>query len=642
VVKLEQEQVQRGKAAASQPWAPTLQTALSTYMQGMLQFLAPKPWRDELLSDFSDQNPLPTVPTGSQWPDELRVQLALSVRSPRENERPEADWFIGLALFDAVVARNVSSDGPKLARLLAPNATRILAFAETFRSATHEQRAPVLAALQAFVLEERDQPHKHVFSMHDQHMTEAIKQWAAVDDIAEVWGSRIWNGLNIIPERVGMLMPLADANPTEVLPLLEELQLLPLIEGALHWSSISTDLDKVLTLLEAAPTPFDQSGQWNKKVVTALLLELAFNHLTQLAQLRQDSGEPVVPEEDLVHLANKVIKLTCSRSEGMQLLTAWMRYQLFVAKSQSNSHGFAAVFNVSLTALADSSVSLHNVYPKLSTIEVSAGQLHQQLTNDQANEAFDQLTLVAMLMQERIEKRTAQRDTSLRTSFLSLMRVARRPFEPLFRETVPSWRHHAFANLYLEDPNLVRTWRADFDSFSVERRTCSHWSYTDDDSLMAPSLFLSSVGLALIDIFLEPNRQPSLLRLALPMWQEIFEATRQHFTHGWVSADAWRQMATALFAKYPACFSSQEAGSSAPQEWLKLLGGDGLLHGIAIAYLIANNMPLATIAPEPGQLTELRSRIQFYLEWEGSAGSRTMSANVAKYLQKNVLGISNR
>jgi hypothetical protein len=101
-------------------------------------------------------------------------------------------------------------------------------------------------------------------------------------------------------------------------------------------------------------------------------------------------------------------------------------------------------------------------------------------------------------------------------------------------------------------------------------------------------------------------------------------------------------MATALFAKYPACFSSQEAGSSAPQEWLKLLGGDGLLHGIAIAYLIANNMPLATIAPEPGQLTELRSRIQFYLEWEGSAGSRTMSANVAKYLQKNVLGISNR
>lgn len=156
---------------------------------------------------------------------------------------------------------------------------------------------------------------------------------------------------------------------------------------------------------------------------------------------------------------------------------------------------------------------------------------------------------------------------------------------------------------------------------------------------MAPSLFLGSVGLILIDMCMEPNRQPSLRALALPMWKEVFESTRQHFTHGWISADAWRQVATALFARYPACFNSQEAGSThTAQEWLKLLGGDELLHGLAVAYLLVNGMPLATIAPEPSQFAELRRRIQSYIGWEGSAGSRTVAAGVVKVLQENVFG----
>lgn len=643
VVRREQEQVQRGKAAASQPWAPALRAALSAHMQDLLQFLSSKPWQDELIADFCDHIPLPAAPAGSQWPDELRAQVALSLRIPPEQERPEADWLIGLALFDALVARNVSSDGPNLARVLSPNATRILAFADAFREATPEQSASVLAALQAFVLDERAPPEKHVFVRDAQHMTEALKQWAAVDDIAEVWDSRIWRGLDIFPERVGILMPLADARQAEVLPLLEELQVLPLIESTLHWRSISADLEKVLTLLDAAPTPFDQSGKWNKKVVAALLLELAFEHLTQLAGLRQDNGDPLVSEKELAGLAKTAIERTRNRVDGMRLLAAWMRYQLFVAKSRAGSHGFEAVFNVTLAALAESSVSLQDVYPRLSTSEAPPGQLHTQLEYDEANDAFDRLTLAAMLMQERVEKRAAKRDVALRSSFLSLMRVARHPFAPLYGEAVPSWRHYAFADLYWDEPDPVKAWRADFDSFSVERRTRMHWSYTDDNSLMAPSLFLSSVGLTLTDMCLEPNRDRKLRVFALPMWKAVFEATRQHFTHGWISADSWRQVATALFARYPACFNSQEAGSShAPQEWLKLLGGDELLYGIAVAYLIANGMPLATIAPEPDQLAELRRRIQSYLGWEGSAGSRSLAAGVVKYLQENVLATSNR
>ena len=641
VVRRELEDVRRGKVSASQPWTPVLRAALSAYMQDLLQFLSLELWREELISNFCDHIPLPTAPDGSQWPNELLVQVALSLRNPQEHERPEADWLIGLALFDALVARNVISDGPNLARVLSPNATRTLAFADAFREATAVQRAPVLASLQAFVLDERLPPEKHVFFRDAQHMSETLKQWTTVDDIAEVWDSRIWRGLNIFPERVGILMPLADARPVEVLLLLEDLQVLPLIEGTLHWRSISADLDKVLTLLEAAPTPFDQSGTWNRKVVAALLLKLAFENLMHLADLKQDNGNPVVPVEELEGLAKTVVERTCNRTDGIRLLAAWIRYQLYLAKSCSDSHGFVAIFNVTLTAVAQSPISLQEVYPGLSNLEVPVGNLHPQLEHEQASDAFDRLTLATMLMRERVEKSGAQWDSALRPSFLSLMRVARGPFAPLYGEAVPSWRHYAFADLYLEQNDTVKAWRRDFDSFSVERRTRAHWSYMDDSSLMAPSLFISSIGLSLIDMCLEPNRVPDHRAVALSMWYEVFEATRQHFTHGWVSADSWRQVATALFAKYPACLDSQEVGSSyAPHGWLKLLGGDELLHGIAVANLVANGMPLATIAPESSELSELRHRIQSYVEWEASAGCRSLSAGVVRYLKENVLSAS--
>lgn len=643
VVGREQEHVQRGKAAANQAWSPTLRAVLSAHMQKLLQFLAQQSRKNEHISDFCNRLPLPTTLEGAPWPEEIQVKVALSLRSPQEHEHPEADWLIGLALFDALVARSVSTDGINLARVLSPKAARILAFAEAFRDATTEERSPVLAALRAFVLDECTPPEKHVHIRDAQHMTDALKQWAAVDDIADVWDSRIWRGLDIFPERVCILMPLADARPTEILPLVEELHVLPLIESSLQWRPISADLERVLTLLDAAPTPFDKSGKWNRKVVAALLLKLAFEYLTQLAGLRQNNGAPLVSEDELTGLARTVVERTRKRVDAKQLLAAWMRYQLFVAKSRAESHGFLPVFNVTLAALAESSVSLREVYPILSESEALAGKLHTQLEYDEANKAFDRLTLAAMLMQERVENGGAKRDLALRSSFLSLMRVARRPFAPLYGEAVPSWRHCAFADLYWEEPDPVRTWRADFDSFSVERRTRTHWSYMDDDSLMAPSLFLSAVGLILIDMCLEPNRDPKLRTFALPMWKEVFDATRQHFTHGWISADSWRQVATALFGRYPACFNSQEVGRThAAQEWLKLLGGDESLYGIAVAYLIANGMPLSTIAPGPSELAELRRRIHSYLEWEGSAGSRTLTAGVVKYLQENVLAATNR
>lgn len=643
LAKREQEKVQLGKAATSQTWASALQTALSTQMQALLLFLASKPWRDECISDFCEKNPLPTTSAGVQLPDEIRDQIAASLINPQEEKYPGADWFIGSAIFDAAAVRNSGSDGLNIARVISPNATRILAFADAFGGASPDQRKSVLDALNSLVSAERNPACIHVLGRNSQNMTEALEQWEVVDDITEVWSSRIWRGLDIIQERVGILMPLADVAPSAVLPLLEDLQVLPLIESTLYWRSISSDLDKVLALLDVAPTSFDHSGKWNKKVVAALLLKIAFECLTQLAGLRDDRGGPVVPEGELEELAKKIVERTLNRTDGIRLLTAWVRYQIFLAKNSASSHGFMAILQVMVTELAKSSVLLRDVYPDISTPQKVEVQLPVQFEHNKANDAFDRLTLAAMLERERVLINSAKRCGALRSSFLSLMRVARHPFAPLYGEPVPSWRHYAFADLYLGEADPVKAWRADFDSFSVERRTHMHWSYTDDDHLMAPSLFLCSVGLALTDMCREPDCDPTLHAFALPMWNEIFEATRQHFTHGWISADSWRQAATALFARYPACSASQESEDcNSPQKWLKLLGGDELLYGIAVAYLVANNMPLATIAPEHSQRTELEKRIRSYIEWEGSAGSRTLAAGVVRYLQENVLAASNR
>lgn len=646
VVEREARDVELGKQAAGQPWAQAARTTLSQYLQDLLAYLPASPWTDEAVGAFWDQVTRPSEDAAgprSTWPEELMSHVDFSLRNPREHQHPEADWLLGLALFDAVVARARAQDGVNVARLLSPNATRVLAFADAVRGASGMQLQAIVAAMQVFVQDERSSPHKHVFSRDAEHMTAALEQWAAASDIVAIWDSRIWRGLDIFPERVGVLMPLADAKPAEFLPLLEELQLPPLIEGCLHWRSISTNLGKVLPLLDIAPTPFEAAGKWNKKVIAAFLLEIAFDHLTQLGAFKKDDGQPFASPDELAGLAKTIVERTLARPDGVALLAAWTRHLLWLAGSRASDSGFGAMFDVTLAALAECQLSLLEVYPRLSTYPVKSGILHPQLAYDEANDAFERLTLAAMLMQERVEKGKASRDGAMRPSLLSLMRLARRPFGRLFGDSVPSWRHHPFADLYLDAPQPAKLWREDFDSFAFERRSRVHYTYTDDDTLAAPSLFLGGVGLILIDMCLEPKRPSQLRAQALAVWQEVFDATREHFTHWSLSHDHWRGIASALFARYPACMKAQEesgAVAELPHKWLPLLGTDELLFATAVANLVANGMQLEAIGETPANASEARRRVVDYLGWEGSAGSRTLSPGVVKYLQEHVVRAS--
>ena len=645
-VEREVRDVELGKQAAGQPWAHAARATLSQYLQDLLEYLVASPWTDEAVGAFCDQVTFPSqdaAGTPSTWPQELMGHVDFSLRNPHEHQNPEADWLLGLALFDAVVARVRAQDGVNVARLLSPNATRVLAFADAVRGSSEAQLQAIVAAMQVFVQDERSPLHKHVFSRMAEHMTAALEQWAAASDITAIWDSRVWQGLDIFPERVGVLMPLADAKPAEFLPLLEELQLPPLIEGSLHWHSISANLGKLLSLLDIAPTPFDADGKWNKKVIAAFLLEFAFNHLTQLGAFKKDDGQPFASPDELAGLAKTIVERTLARPDGVALLAAWTRHLLWLAGSRASDSGFSAVFNVTLAALAECQLSLLDVYPRLSTIAVKSGILHPQLTYDEADDAFERLTLAAMLNQERVEKGKASHDRAIRPSVLSLMRLARRPFETLFGDSVPSWRHYPFAELYLDAPLPAKLWREDFDSFAFERRCRVHYTYTDDDTLAAPSLFLGGVGLTLIDMCLDPKRTSQQRAQALAVWQEVFDATREHFTHWSLSHDHWLGIASALFARYPACMKAQEesgAVAELPHKWLPLLGTDEILFATAVANLVANGMQLEAIGAPPAYASEARRRVEDYLDWEGSAGSRTLAPGVVKYLQKHVVPAS--
>ena len=174
VVEREARDVELGKQAAGQPWAQAARATLSQYLQDLLEHLAANPWTDEAVGAFCDQVTPPSEHASgprSTWPQELMPHVDFSLRNPHEHQHPEADWLLGLALFDAVVTRSRAQDGVNVARLLSPNATRVLAFADAVRGTRETQLQAIVAAMQVFVQDERSSPKKHVFPRDAEHMT---------------------------------------------------------------------------------------------------------------------------------------------------------------------------------------------------------------------------------------------------------------------------------------------------------------------------------------------------------------------------------------------------------------------------------------------------------------------------------------
>lgn len=639
----EQGWVDHGRQEASEPWWGAARMALAEYFKNLLAQMSKKPADEDTISPLIQQFSPTAIPSPAGltdlWPAEIMGDIEVSLLNPSDHDRPISDWLIATALFDALVSRGQpSADGVNMARLLAGNSTRVRAFAEIVGGASIGELGVVVAAMRTFIREECSRPESHLLPGRHSALGPALEAWAAEKDFGAVWDTRVWMGLDMLPERLGMLMPLAAVQPTAFLPLIEEIHPFPLQESCFHWRSVTLDLDKVLEMLERAPVIIDQQSElWNRKVTAPLLLQAAFGVIRELGTYRQHDGTPLAETSELADIAQTVINRALKRPDGMQLVSRWMQHQVYAAASRASDSTFEAVFNASLAAFARSKVSATDVYPLMTKEFPKGGVFPVQLADDEANRAYEQLVLAVMLLKERVDHQEA----SLRPSFISLLRNARAPFSVRYGEVMPSWRHRVFAHIYVAEAESAKTWREDFDFFAPERRAALHYSYFDDYSLMAPSLFLAGVGLSLIDLCLEADDKSPLPHQGIVVWRTVFEATQLLFTHWSLSNDAWRNVAASLFARYPGCLralSSSDSSTEQPVQWLSLLGRDEGLVANALANLLNNGMDADVICGSGPAVEEMKRRMQNYLEWEDGAGSRALNRGVRGYLVKNFVG----
>lgn len=641
-ISTEDDRVNSGRQGASSPWGAVVRAALAGYFKSLLAQMPKVPPKDTIPAFVQQFSPVAIQPpTGSadSWPSAIMGDIEASLLNPLEYDQPIADWLIASALFDALVSRKQpSSDGVNVARLLAGNSTRVRAFAEIVGASSMGELEVVVAAMHSFIQDECSRPERHLLPGRHSALGPALDAWAAERDFGAVWDTRVWMGLDMLSDRLGMLVPLAAVQPIEFLPLIEEITPFPLQESCFYWRSITLDLDKVLEMLELAPTIIDeQSGNWNRKVGAPLLLQTAFSIIRDLSTHRQHDGSPLAESAELAGIAQTIIEKALKRPDGMQLVSQWMQHQVDAAISRIPDPTFEAVFNASLAAFAHSKVTAADLYPLMTQEYPQAGVCPAQLASDKANSSYHKLMLAAMLAQERADYREA----SLRASFLTLLRNARAPFSVRYGEMVPTWRHRVFANIYVAEAEAAKSWRDDFDFFAPERRAALHYSYSDDDSLMAPSLFLAGVGLCLIDLCLEADQTSPLYYQGIVVWRTVFEATQLLLTHWSLSYDAWRNVATSLFARYPGCLrvmNPSDSPKESPAQWLSLLGRDEGLVASALANLLNNGMDAGVICGLGPAVEEMKRRMQNYLEWEGGAGSRALNRGVRNYLAKNFVG----
>jgi hypothetical protein len=637
----EEDRVEEGRAAASEPWAIPLRDALAGHLRSLLNALSGSPWSKDALVQFCTSQPLAAPePAGNGlcWPEGIIEELQASLREPRYDEVPRAHWLIGAALFDAVVVRQQPEDGCVLGHLLAPASTRVFAFADRLANANAAQLAAVTAALERLVRDEAEQPERF-FRRAQDALQPAIAAWEEESDFGAIWDTRIWMGFDMLPERLGILMPLAAARPKELLPLLERIRLVPLIQGAMGWRAITLDLDKVLDMLVQAPAVVDpQTGKWNRNVVAPILLETAFEQINQLGANRRDDGQPLASAEELAELTKKIVSRLLERTDGVQLLERWVRHNVWLAESKVENQSFVAVFNALLSALARTPLQLDGASQAVAA--AAAGRLPTQLSHKEGVQRLRKLLLAAMLGQERVETGMRERDATLRTALLSLMRQARDAFELGYTESLPSWRHYAFADTYVAYDDPPAHWRADFDSFSIERRLSAHYTYTDDRSLEAPSLFFAGIGLSIVEVCSVAAEGSPMRPHALAAWWQVFDTTRTYFIHWGLTNGTWRKVASALFARYPAAAAAQNRVPVAEDanRWLNLLGRDEALFTTAIANMHANGLSVDVVFTTDAARNELQQRLSDYVAWAEGPGSRSFSDGVPKYLKQNIIG----
>jgi len=450
----------------------------------------------------------------------------------------------------------------------------------------------------------------------------AEEAWAKETDIAEVWRGRQWISLDMHADELVVLQALQQPLPTEFLGLCERLRIPPLMESVLRWPSIAMDFDCILELLAAAP-PIANPGEpgWNHRMTAPLLMQLALEHVNDLGrpQLRE---EALAPAAEVAALVERVVATSLARIDGLLLTTSWARHFIWMGRSQGADAHFENVFNAMLAAMArggvtPGAVGSIAVARRPGADSPGGTDLVVQKEGEADEEARVELFMLAVLIHTEVANAGASsNEVDLREGFRALLLEKSGWLEDYQGNQVPNWRHYAVARLYVGLFDPVGAWQSDWEALAAQRRQAVHWSYAEDRLAAVPSLFLSRVGIALMEwSFDVPNQKAGQ---ALAIWHRLFDAALPFATHWSLAEDSWRSVVTALFAR----FSNAKAASGNAVEagevlaLLEALGGDDELLTIAASNLVSNGVPLQLIRSSGEALI---GRIQSFIEWDDAA-----------------------
>lgn len=633
------------KQATQQPWYSAARAAVAIYLIGLLDFLAKGGHRadaDRIKAYCNSASGQAFSGPITPWPKELEANVQLALCEQYSRELGEVQWIIGQALLDALVQRGrATEDSWNVAHLVGMVDVRMSGFNAAVFELSGAAFDFVVEAIRTLVDWERANAARHVLpGRRDEHLLAAREAWAVETDFGAIWDTRAWIGLDMYSEELGILGELCVQRPAVFLPIVEELEVVPLVESVLRSPSIQMDMERVLNLLDEAPSLLDpSSGLWNHKITAGYLLELAFEYVFTLGRPeRSNDDRPLADEVELNEFVVAIVGHALRREDGVPLLIRWMRHQVWRLGTNPDDALFQTVFEAATDVLATSPLSVDQIYAPDPDAPTTSALITPQLSATESETRLQALMFAILLEERRIAAdRHGTTPQPLRTAFLSLLRQGREAFRPTYHERAGSWRHFVFASLYLREGNSENVWRRDFDAFSPERRASLHWSYTDDSTLSGPSLFLAGVGVALLDLCCQAEEGQQHAQV-LSVWRQVFEAVRPFVIHWSLSQDQWQTIATGLFARLPACATAGERQVAIPlaKEALTLLGGDDGLFVTALANLDSNGMSLAELAGTESDEKAMMDRIDDYLRWEASSGSRNLGERVVKYWENRL------
>lgn len=575
-------------------------------------------------------------------PPELTVQVVTSLKDCQSREAGEANYLVGWSLAETLgKSCDPKSKIRDVAALVSESDVRLFGFYDGLAGYLSDTSSPLIDAfilLADYVASNRSRLMPG--GRFDSRLAATEEAWSKETDLVEVWRGRQWDHFHMYSEELSVVHALSDPQPAAFLAVCDHLQVPPLTESVLGWPAIAMDFDTILRLLIVAPTVENQyAHSWNHSLVAPVLLNVAFQHLMDLAGT---PAQPLAGVEEVSSLARRLAETCLSRPDGRFLVVNWSRHLIWLASTRSSEH-FDGILSTTIDVLAEQGVGATAI-AQFSNLDVPEVAEEKRTADDgwsatridsKLAQGFDFFMIAALVHGSDANRHKVE----LRPMFQRHLCARNPALWDYGQEKLPNWRHYTVAKLYLQESDSIGAWHEDWAMLAAQRREAAHWSYCNDRDAVHPSLFLANVGVALIEWIAADSGGRDL---AAPMWKTLFESVLPFATHWSLAEDKWRSILLALFARHPKVFRTTGGNADVDALWpyLDALGGDDTLFTVAIVHVLLNGVHLDSLTHRDGGDSGVAQRIQAFIDWDASCGGRSVGSQVVAAWKNAVKNMS--